>query len=64
MGDLVLRRVLPNMRVPGHGAFGANWEGPYLIKTVIWEGTYHLIDLDGKLIPRAWNAEHLRKYYQ
>ncbi|XP_074364003.1 uncharacterized protein LOC141704715 [Apium graveolens] len=27
-------------------------------------GTYHLEDMDGKLIPRAWNAEHLRKYYQ
>ncbi|XP_074347624.1 uncharacterized protein LOC141686489 [Apium graveolens] len=28
------------------------------------KGTYHLEDMDGKLVPRAWNAEHLRKYYQ
>ena len=64
VGDLVLRKVMPNTRVPGHGAFGANWEGPYKIKTVLWEGTYHLEDLNVKLIPRAWNAEHLKKYYQ
>ncbi|KAK1399685.1 hypothetical protein POM88_009548 [Heracleum sosnowskyi] len=64
VGDLVLRRMMPNMKVPGHGVFGANWEGPYLIKAVLWEGTYHLTNLDGKIIPRAWNGEHLKKYYQ
>ncbi|XP_074374821.1 uncharacterized protein LOC141715244 [Apium graveolens] len=64
VGDLVLRRVMPNTKVPGHGVFGANWEGPYKVKSVLWEGTYHLTDMNDKLIPRAWNAEHLRKYYQ
>ena len=63
-GDLVLRKMMPNMRVPAHGAFGAKWEGPYIIKTVLWEGTYHLTDMDGRLIPRAWNAQHLKRYYQ
>ncbi|XP_074346143.1 uncharacterized protein LOC141684905 [Apium graveolens] len=62
--DLVLRRMMPNMKTPGHGVFGANWEGSYIIKTVLWERTYHLTDLDGKLIPRAWNSEHLKRYYQ
>ena len=64
VGDLVLRKMMPNMKIPGHGAFGAKWEGPYLIKTVLWAGTYHLADLDGNLILRAWNAQHLKKYYQ
>ena len=64
VGDLVLRRMMPNMRTPGPGVFGANWEGPYIIKTVLWEGTYHLTSMDGKLIPRAWNAEHLKRYFQ
>ena len=64
VGDLVLRRVMPNTKVPGHGVFGANWEGPYKVKSVLWEGTYHLTDMNDKLVPRAWNAEHLRKYYQ
>lgn len=64
VGDLVLRRVMPNTKVPGHGVFGANWEGPYKEKFVLWEDTYHLTDMDNKLLPQAWNAEHLRKYYQ
>ncbi|KAK1403386.1 hypothetical protein POM88_002991 [Heracleum sosnowskyi] len=64
VGDLVLRRVMPNTKVVNHGVFGANWEGPYQIKSVLWEGTYHLSDIRGKLIPRAWNSEHLRRYYQ
>nr|XP_017233243.1 PREDICTED: ethylene-responsive transcription factor ERF011-like [Daucus carota subsp. sativus] len=49
------------MRIPAHGAFGAKWEGPYIIKTVLWEGTYQLTDMDGRLIPRAWNAQHLKR---
>ena len=53
VGDLVLRRMMPNMKVPGHGAFEANWEGPYQIRSVLWEGTYHLADLEGNPIPRA-----------
>ncbi|XP_074352086.1 uncharacterized protein LOC141691247 [Apium graveolens] len=64
VGDLVLRKVIPNIRIPQHGVFGANWKGPYRIKAILWKGTYHLEDLEGKLVPRAWNAEHLRKYYQ
>ncbi|XP_074324266.1 uncharacterized protein LOC141703407 [Apium graveolens] len=64
VGDMVLRKVMPNTKNPQHGVFGANWEGPYRIKAILWKGTYHLEDLEGKLVPRAWNAEHLRKYYQ
>ncbi|XP_074376654.1 uncharacterized protein LOC141718174 [Apium graveolens] len=64
VGDLVLRRVMPNTKVVSHGVFGGNWEGPYKINSVLWEGTYHLNDMQDKLIPRAWNAKHLRKYYQ
>ncbi|XP_074380701.1 uncharacterized protein LOC141721586 [Apium graveolens] len=64
VGDLVLKKVIPNTKNPQHGVFGANWEGPYKIKAIIWKGTYHVEDLEGKLISRAWNTEHLRKYYQ
>ena len=28
IGDWVLRKVLPNMKNPNEGVFGANWEGP------------------------------------
>ncbi|XP_074323332.1 uncharacterized protein LOC141660263 [Apium graveolens] len=64
VGDLVLRKVMLNTKNPQHGAFGANWEGSYRIKAILWKGTYHLENLEGKLVPRAWNAEHLQKYYQ
>ncbi|XP_074347042.1 uncharacterized protein LOC141685863 [Apium graveolens] len=64
VGDLVLRKVMPNTKITQHGVLGANWECPYSIKAILWKGTYHLEDLDGKIIPRARNAEHLQKYYQ
>ncbi|XP_074353059.1 uncharacterized protein LOC141692229 [Apium graveolens] len=64
VGNLVLRKVMPNTKNPQHGVFGANWEGPYRIKVILWKGTYHLEDMDGKLLPRPWNAEYFRKYYQ
>ncbi|XP_074337424.1 uncharacterized protein LOC141674612 [Apium graveolens] len=64
VGDLVLRKVMPNTKKPQYGVFGANWEGPYRIKSIMWKRTYHLEDMEGKLVLRAWNAEHLRKYYQ
>ncbi|XP_074336852.1 uncharacterized protein LOC141674025 [Apium graveolens] len=64
VGDLVWRKVMPNTKITQHGVLGANWEGPYRIKAILWKGTYRLEDLDGKLIPRAGNAEHLQKYFQ
>ncbi|XP_074323991.1 uncharacterized protein LOC141660908 [Apium graveolens] len=64
VGDLVLQKVMPNTKIAQHGVLGANWEGPYKVKAILWKGAYRLEDLDGKLIPWAWNAEHLRKYYQ
>ncbi|XP_063941355.1 uncharacterized protein LOC108201357 [Daucus carota subsp. sativus] len=64
VGDLVLRKMMPGMRVPGHGVFGANWEGPYRIRAEIFRGAYYLEDMQGEPISKAWNAEHLKKYYQ
>ncbi|XP_074337101.1 uncharacterized protein LOC141674278 [Apium graveolens] len=28
VGDLVLKKVMPNTKNPQHGVFGSNWEGP------------------------------------
>ncbi|XP_074328308.1 uncharacterized protein LOC141666213 [Apium graveolens] len=64
VGDLILRKVMPNTKIAQHGVLGANWEGPYKIKVILLKGTYRLEDLNDKPIPRAWNAGHLRKYYQ
>ena len=62
--DLVLRKVLPNTKEVNVGVLGPNWEGPYVIATVLRLGTYRLKRLDGKMVQRSWNAELLRPYYQ
>nr|XP_017245494.1 PREDICTED: uncharacterized protein LOC108217161 [Daucus carota subsp. sativus] len=64
VGDLVLRKMMPGMKVPGQGVFGANWEGPYRVRAEIFGGAYYLEDMQGEPISKAWNAEHLKKYYQ
>ena len=64
VGDLILRRVFLATRDPAAGVLGPNWEGPYQIESVIRPGVYKLARSDGSPIPRAWNGEHLRPYYQ
>ena len=64
VGDLVFRRVFLNTHDQAAGVVGPNWEGPYHIEEVLQPGTYKLARLNGDLIPRYWNGEHLRKYYQ
>ena len=64
VGDLVLRRVFAATRDHNAGVLGPNWEGPYEVETVIRPGVYKLARLGGGLVPRAWNVEHLKKYYQ
>ena len=64
MGDLMLRHIFLATRDPTAGVLGPNWEGPYQIESVIRPGVYKLARLDGSLIQRAWNGEHLRPYYQ
>ncbi|KAL5805071.1 hypothetical protein ACOSQ3_031871 [Xanthoceras sorbifolium] len=62
-GDLVLRLLLLGARNPQEGALGPNWEGPHVINEDLINGVYHLVTIDKARVPRAWNAEHLRKYY-
>lgn len=62
-GDLVLRKVTQATRIPGEGAFGTNWEGPYRVIEAVRPGTYRLSHLDGKTINKPWNADMLKKYY-
>ena len=63
IGDWVLRKVMGNTIVPGEGKLGANWEGPYKVTGLAGKGAYHLEDLDGKAIPRPWNAANLKVFY-
>lgn len=60
VGDLVLRRA---MKSPTDGKLGPNWDGPYRIHTEVGKGGYRLEELNGRPIPRTWNAANLRFYY-
>ena len=64
IGDLVLRKVTPATRDPAHGKLGPNWDGPYKIIYYSRQGSYHLEDLNGNKLPRPWNVEHLKMYYE
>lgn len=61
-GDLVLRKAEASGVGP-KGKMAPNWEGPYLIKTVLGQGSYRLQNLDGEEFPRSWNASNLKAYY-
>nr|XP_025647465.1 uncharacterized protein LOC112742447 [Arachis hypogaea] len=61
--DLVLRRNDIGLPTQGEGKLAVNWEGPYRVKEVIGKGAYKLEKLDGREIPRTWNASNLRRFY-
>ena len=63
-GDLVLKKLLPARKNTAHGKLGPNWEGPHIISCVIRPGNYELQTEEGKILRHAWNAEHLKRFYQ
>ena len=63
-GDLVLKKLLPARKNPAHEKLGPNWEGPYIISRVVRPGNYELQTEEGKILHHAWNAEHLKRFYQ
>lgn len=63
IGDYVVRKVLGNTVKSSDGKLGPNWEGPFKITRDDLQGAYHLETLEGREIPRAWNAANLKKFY-
>jgi hypothetical protein len=63
IGDWVLRKVTLATKDPVEGKLAPNWEGPYKVISCQRPGAYHLEDSTGKVLPRPWNAEHLRRYF-
>ncbi|GAA0168123.1 hypothetical protein LIER_22912 [Lithospermum erythrorhizon] len=58
--------VLRARHVSTHGKprkLESPWKGPYLVKRIIGPVTYELETIEGRQVPRSWNACHLRKYY-
>ena len=64
VGDLVLRKVTPATKDPAQAKLGPSWEGPYKVVHYSHQGSYHLEDSEGKRLPRPWNVEHLKRYYE
>ena len=62
--DFVLRKVTPVTKDLAQGKLGLTWEGPYKVVHYSRRGSYHPEDLDGNKLPRLWNVEHLKRYYE
>nr|KYP53981.1 Pol polyprotein [Cajanus cajan] len=62
-GDLVWRATGDARRDTSAGKFAANWEGPFRILECLQNGAYRLTELGGKVLPRTWNATHLKFYF-
>ena len=61
--DLVLRKVVGNMRDVAGGKLAQTWEGPYRVTANTGAGAYYLENLDERLLPRPWNVHNLKKFY-
>lgn len=59
VGDLVLRKVTPNIEVHGARVMGPTLERPYQIARVIRLRSYMLEYTNSEAIPRVWNAEEI-----
>jgi hypothetical protein len=63
LGDWVLRKVSLITKDPTEGKLGRQYEGPYKVIRCHDKWAYHLIDTTARELLRAWNAEHLKKYF-
>ena len=63
VGDLVLRKVVGNMRDTGAGKLAQTCEGSYRVTAITGAGAYYLEDLDERPLPRPWNVHNLKKFY-
>eukprot|EP00253_Pinus_taeda_P003229 PITA_03229 len=61
-GDLVLLYDQASDKL-GAGKLEPMWHGPYIVKRVLQEGAYELIDYEGNPLDRPRNGLYLKKYY-
>ena len=63
-GDLLLRKAVGNMRDTNAGKLAPTWEGLYRVTAIAGVGAYYLVDLEERLLPRPWNVQKLKRFYQ
>ncbi|XP_074297429.1 uncharacterized protein LOC141628152 [Silene latifolia] len=51
VGDLVLRKVFQNTKNQRAGKFTYNWEGPYQVESIVGNGAYKLMIMEGQMVP-------------
>ncbi|XP_049386034.1 uncharacterized protein LOC125850203 [Solanum stenotomum] len=61
-GQLVLKRIFPHQD-EAKGKFAPNWQGPYMVHRVLTGGALILAEMDGKIWPKAINADAVKRYY-
>ena len=61
-GDMILKQSRAIMFDP-RGKFRPNWEGPYLVKTVLHKGATRISDLEENEFTEPVNLDRLKKYY-
>ena len=61
--DLVLRKVVGNMKDQSSRKLAPNWEGPYRVITMVGAKAYYLEYMEERPLPRPWNVSNLRRYY-
>ena len=61
-GDLVWRMRTDARKDPQQGKLASNWEGPFRILENL-KNAYRLEILEEKVLPRTWNASHLKFYF-
>ena len=67
-GDLVLRLI---QKKDGMHKLSSPWEGPFVVRNNLYNGSYYLVDIHEKAksrtsmeeTPRPWNIAQLRPYY-
>ena len=62
--DWVLRKAFQNTTNPADGKLAPKWEGPYEIESESGKGAYRIKDMEGDMLPRSWNAIHLKLYFK
>ena len=61
-GDMVLKQSRAIVFDP-RGKFRPNWEGPYLVRTVLPKGAARISYLEGNEFTEPVNLDRLKKYY-
>jgi len=59
-GDLVMRKA---HQYEMENKLSPKWTGLFRITEALGNGAYRLDTLEGRAIPRTWNATHLKFYY-